>query len=137
MSTAGGTLPRWSIGSKELFYIGLDDWMMSVPILGLDGESMRLGAPERLFPSRMAYRNIEHTFLYAVAEDGQPFLVEQTSERVATLTVGNGIGRRRAATTKASYEAASQSPDSYWPSVARVRMFRGVRLEAVPPAPSS
>ena len=88
VSTAGGTLPRWSNDGKELFYIALDDWMMAVPILGSDGQSMRLGAPARLFPSRMAYRNIEHTFLYAVANDGQRFLVEQINERgTATLTV--------------------------------------------------
>ena len=45
-------------------------------------------APARLFPSRMAYRNIEHTYLYAVANDGQRFLIEQSNKRgTATLTV--------------------------------------------------
>jgi len=88
VSTAGGTLPRWRNDGKELFYIALDDWVMAVPILGSDGQSMRVGAPVRLFPSRMAYRNIENTYLYAVANDGQRFLIEQTSERgTATLTV--------------------------------------------------
>ena len=88
MSTAGGTQPRWRNDGKELFYIALDDWMTAVPILGSDGQSMRVGAPVRLFPSRMAYRNIENSYLYAVANDGQRFLVEQTSERgTATLTV--------------------------------------------------
>jgi hypothetical protein len=47
-----------------------------------------VGAPARLFPSRMAYRNIENSFLYAVAEGGQRFLIEQITERgTATLTV--------------------------------------------------
>jgi len=88
VSTAGGTQPRWRNDGKELFYIGLDDWMTAVPILGSDGQSLRVGAPTRLFPSRMAYRNIENSYLYAVANDGQRFLIEQTSERgTATLTV--------------------------------------------------
>ena len=88
VSTAGGTLPRWRNDGKELFYIGLDDWVTAVPILGSDSQSLRLGAPARLFPSRMAYRNIEHTYLYAVANDGQRFLIEQSNERgTATLTV--------------------------------------------------
>ena len=88
VSTAGGTQPRWRSDGKELFYIALDDWMTAVPILGSDSQSMRVGAPVRLFPSRMAYRNIENSYLYAVASDGQRFLIEQTSERgTATLTV--------------------------------------------------
>ena len=88
VSTAGGTQPRWRSDGKELFYIALDDWMTAVPILGSDGQSMRVGAPVRLFPSRMAYRNIAHSYLYAVANGGQRFLVEQISERgTATLTV--------------------------------------------------
>jgi eukaryotic-like serine/threonine-protein kinase len=88
VSTAGGTQPRWRNDGKELFYIALDDWMTAVPILGSDGQSMRVGAPTRLFPSRMAYRNIENSYLYAVANDGQRFLIEQASERgAATLTV--------------------------------------------------
>ena len=88
VSTAGGTQPRWRSDGKELFYVALDDWMTAVPILGSDGQSMRVGAPARLFPSRMAYRNIENSYLYAVANDGQRFLIEQTSERgTATLTV--------------------------------------------------
>jgi hypothetical protein len=42
VSTAGGTLPRWRSDGKELFYIALDDWVTAVPILGSDGQSLRI-----------------------------------------------------------------------------------------------
>jgi dipeptidyl aminopeptidase/acylaminoacyl peptidase len=89
VSTAGGTQPRWRSDGRELFYIGLDGWMTAVPMdLGADGQSVRVGTPVRLFPSRIAPRGIAQTHLYAVASDGQRFLIEQaTDQGTATLTV--------------------------------------------------
>ena len=89
VSNAGGTQPRWRSDGRELFYIALDGWMTAVPmVLGSDGQSLRVGAPMRLFPSRIAHRGIAQTHLHAVANGGQKFLVEQINERgTATLTV--------------------------------------------------
>jgi Tol biopolymer transport system component len=89
VSTAGGTQPRWRSDGQELFYIALDGWMTAVPMtIGSDGQSLRVGAPMRLFPSRIAYSGIAQTHLYAVAKGGQKFLVEQaTAEGTATLVV--------------------------------------------------
>ena len=88
MSTAGGTQPRWGSYGKYVFYVALDDWVTAVPILGSEGQSLRVCAPARLFHSRMAYRSIAQSYLYAVGDRGQRFLVEQVNERgTATLTV--------------------------------------------------
>jgi Tol biopolymer transport system component len=89
VSTSGGTQPRWRKDGTELFYIGLDGWMTAVPMgLGADGQSLRVGAPVRLFPSRMAHRGIAQTHLHAVANGGQRFLIEQAADGgTAALTV--------------------------------------------------
>jgi dipeptidyl aminopeptidase/acylaminoacyl peptidase len=74
VSTAGGTQPRWRGDGRELFYIALDGWMTAVPtVLGSDGHTVDVGAPVRLFPSRIAQRGIAQTHLHAVAHDGQKF----------------------------------------------------------------
>ena len=89
VSSAGGSQPRWRSDGKELFYIALDNQLMAVQTtFGSNGQSLQLGPPEALFASRIADPGPVRTHLYAVASDGQRFLIEQTTdEGTATLTV--------------------------------------------------
>src|SRR5262249_31242771 len=50
VSTNGGAQPRWRRDGKELFYIGLDDRLMAVPIrLNPNGQTVEVGAATPLF----------------------------------------------------------------------------------------
>jgi Tol biopolymer transport system component len=89
VSSGGGSQPRWRSDGTELFYIALDNQLKAVKTtFGPNGQSLQLGPPEVLFPSRIADPGPVRTHLYAVARDGQRFLIEQTTdEGTATLTV--------------------------------------------------
>ena len=89
VSSGGGSQPRWRSDGKELFYIGLDNRLMAVTTtFGSDGQSLQLGSPAALFASRIADSGPARTHLYAVARDGQRFLIEQATDAgTATLTV--------------------------------------------------
>ena len=89
VSSAGGSQPRWRRDGRELFYIALDNRLMAVPTMfGSNGGSLQLGPPAALFASRIADSGPARTHLYAVADDGQRFLIEQATEgATATLTV--------------------------------------------------
>ena len=47
ISTSGGDRPKWGASSREIFYVGLDGYLMSVPVLSMD--QFKVGQPERLF----------------------------------------------------------------------------------------
>jgi Tol biopolymer transport system component len=71
ISTAGGTEPAWRSDGKELFYLGPDLKLMSVPIPG--GETLQPGAPVALFQARVQAIPVRNRYL--ATADGQKFLV--------------------------------------------------------------
>jgi Tol biopolymer transport system component len=83
VSGAGGSLPRWSRTSRELFFMAADRVMMAVDVPL--GPTPSAGVPRKLFPLNTSFVN----FGYDVSADGQRFLVSRTREDVpdAPITV--------------------------------------------------
>ncbi len=69
ISKGGGRLPKWKRDGRELFYVGADRKMMSVPIV--TGNAVQIGAPQPLFDTSIGALNTR----YAVSNDGQRFLI--------------------------------------------------------------
>ncbi len=56
VSVGGGSTPRWSSDSDELFYVSRDGWLMSV-LIGRSGDGLAIGKrPVRVFESRAFQR---------------------------------------------------------------------------------
>src|SRR5581483_434862 len=88
VSTNGGWAPQWSRDGRELFYIGLDGTLMSVPVRS--GATLHLGAPKPLFPTGIRPTPMQTvTKQYAVSRDGQRFLLNAhvPEDAAATITV--------------------------------------------------
>jgi Tol biopolymer transport system component len=76
ISTNGGAQVRWPHEGKELFYIGLDERLMAVPIrLPSNGQAVEVGAPVPLFPARVGGAVSVYRQQYMVSPDGQRFLI--------------------------------------------------------------
>ena len=76
----------WRADGRELFYLGLDGTMMSVPIGA--GQSFEVGRPRALFQANAW--SLTYNQVYAVTKDGQRFLVNVTPQKSsdpAPLTV--------------------------------------------------
>jgi Tol biopolymer transport system component len=86
VSRDGGSHPVWRADGRELFYLGPDGTMMSVPI---DAEpSFDAGPPHALFHANVW--TLGYNQVYAVTKDGQRFLaiaMSQKSSATAPLTV--------------------------------------------------
>ena len=82
ISTGGGTLPRWSSGGRELFYIAADGNLMSVP-LSPGRHAFAWSAPQRVFSMWILGTS------YDVASGGERFLVLLPTDdvKVNELTV--------------------------------------------------
>ena len=84
VSTEGGRGPRWSREGSEIFYVDLDQRLMTAA-LSFDGEEQfRSATPEALFDIGTAD--------YEPAADGQRFLVmkvEEGSEPMTAIVVLN------------------------------------------------
>jgi serine/threonine protein kinase/dipeptidyl aminopeptidase/acylaminoacyl peptidase len=80
VSTGGGIEPRWRRDGKELLYIAPDGKLMAVPIQGA-GQTLEAGAAVALFQTRIEgggqYGAKQQ---YAVAPDGQRFLINITAD---------------------------------------------------------
>jgi Tol biopolymer transport system component len=86
VSRNGGSHPVWRPDGRELFYLGPDGTMMSVPIG--HGRSFDAGLPQALF--RANVWTLTRNQVYAVTKDGQRFLVTATPQKssgAAPLTV--------------------------------------------------
>lgn len=87
ISTGGGDLPRWRRDGKEMFYLALDDRLMSVAI-DTTGVGFEVGAVRPLFETR-AKRGLRYS--YDVSADGEYFLINTTLEAaegpITTLVV--------------------------------------------------
>jgi hypothetical protein len=74
ISVAGGMQPEWRRDGKELFYISADRKLMAVPVT-TDGTTFSAGVPRALFEVRMPEQTPPYPTDYAVAMDGQRFLI--------------------------------------------------------------
>jgi eukaryotic-like serine/threonine-protein kinase len=73
ISTTGGSVPRWRRDGKELFYLGLDGTLISVPV-SADATAIHAGVAQPLFQTGLNMRSdLLRTF--AVAPDGQQLLI--------------------------------------------------------------
>jgi serine/threonine protein kinase len=92
VSTEGGAQPRWRADGRELFYIGLDGKLMAAPItLAEGGQRLEAGTPVALFLTSIAGGPIPATgpfrHQYAVAQDGQRFLINVATEEAVTSPI--------------------------------------------------
>lgn len=79
ISTEGGVLPQWRRDGRELFYIGADGTLMSVSV---NPEGPEFGIPHKLFATGLDLHPYSIWMnQYAVANDGQRFLLNRTAER--------------------------------------------------------
>jgi Tol biopolymer transport system component len=69
VSKEGGRIPHWSGDGKELFYLALDGYLMSVPV-SVAGSAFQPGTPQRLFKSPATVYGT-----WDVAADGKRFLI--------------------------------------------------------------
>ena len=77
ISPSGGTQVRWRADGRELFYIGLDERLMAVPMEWTPGsDSFEPGRPVALFPTKVggALQGVMPQ-QYAVSSDGERFLM--------------------------------------------------------------
>ncbi|HEX4946418.1 MAG TPA: protein kinase [Blastocatellia bacterium] len=72
ISKGDGMLPRWRRDGRELYYVGLDDKLMAVPVT--TGTSFAAGTPVPLFEVGSFGRRLNR-YVYDVSADGQKFLV--------------------------------------------------------------
>jgi Tol biopolymer transport system component len=71
VSTRGGIWPYWRKDGKEIYYVGLDAALMSVPVTTTAGLS--LAAPEKLFQTRLNVTTVPRQ--YVASHDGRRFLM--------------------------------------------------------------
>ena len=74
ISTAGGRQPLWARSGKELFYVGADGALVSVPVEAR-GANWNAGTPTKLLDRRYFVGNISGGRAYDVSPDGQRFLM--------------------------------------------------------------
>ena len=85
VSTDGGIQPKWRRDGKELFYLALDDTLMSVPVT-LDALA-EIGKPQRLFQTRMEATSGFTWHQSDVTPDGQRFLVNMPEAVTSPLAI--------------------------------------------------
>jgi hypothetical protein len=78
ISTNGGSDPTWRRDGKELFYLGPDRKLMSVPVRA--AQTFEAGVPTPLFETRVGSLNPDFRNQYAVSSDGNRFLINTVSE---------------------------------------------------------
>ena len=76
LSTAGGTQARWRSDGRELYYLGIDGYLMSVQVP--DGDVRRAAPPVSLFHAGLETSASFDQF--APASDGQRFLLRRPPE---------------------------------------------------------
>jgi Tol biopolymer transport system component len=84
ISSNGGAMARWRDDGKELFYIGLDDRLMSVRIQSA-ADTVDAGTPMPLFLTRVGGALQANSLAqYIVSQDGQRFLMNTVAEEEAS-----------------------------------------------------
>ena len=89
VSTEGGAQVRWSSDGSELFYIALDERLMSVRIrVAADGRSVEAASPVPLFRTHVGGAVQSATEeAYVVSRDGQRFLMNTTTDESSPMTL--------------------------------------------------
>jgi serine/threonine protein kinase/Tol biopolymer transport system component len=88
VSTNGGVQVRWRRDGRELFYFGLDNTLMAVPMpASPTGDTMRPGSPVPLFRANVEAGEGVGVQDYAVSRDGTRFLISRVQEVTAPITV--------------------------------------------------
>jgi eukaryotic-like serine/threonine-protein kinase len=82
VSTAGGRQPLWARSGKELFYVGADGAVLSVPVQ-TSGATWSAGTPRKLLEGRY-YTGTGSGRAYDVSPDGQRFLMIKVPETNAS-----------------------------------------------------
>ena len=77
VSTAGGALPRWRADGRELFFVALDDGMLTAAEVAVKGSSIEVGTVRSLGIPTAPGRG----WMYDVSADGQRFLVPTPPEQ--------------------------------------------------------
>jgi serine/threonine-protein kinase len=80
VSSGGGTEPRWSRDGRELFYVGGNGQLMSVPVA--PGPTFSPGTPQALF-SLEGYRRARNRQQYDVGPDGRFIMIRETGRSAA------------------------------------------------------
>jgi Tol biopolymer transport system component len=79
VSTAGGTFPQWRHDGKELFYLGLDNRVISQSV-SLNGSRIEPGQALPLF-------SITPGAFFTTSADGQRFLINEITKPPAPITI--------------------------------------------------
>jgi eukaryotic-like serine/threonine-protein kinase len=89
ISIDGGAQPRWRDDGKELFFIGLDERLMAVPIsLPQNSGPIEAGAPVPLFVTRLGGAiQAASRQQYLVSTDGSRFLMNTVLEGAVTSPI--------------------------------------------------
>jgi len=78
-----GTAPEWRADGEELFYVSADREMTAVPIAASESSlDLEVGEPVSLFPVDVWPRIEDEAGVFAVAPDGDRFLVMDLAEDV-------------------------------------------------------
>jgi eukaryotic-like serine/threonine-protein kinase len=85
VSTNGGLQPKWRRDGKELFYLGMDSMLMSVPVTL--GSLAEVGKPQPLFQTRVEPATGVIWHQYDLSPDGQRFLVNTPEAVSSPVTV--------------------------------------------------
>jgi Tol biopolymer transport system component len=85
ISANGGLEPHWRRDGKELFFLALDRTLMAVPVG--TGSTFEMDMPKPLFETRMSTLWNYTRNQYAVAADGQRFLINQPAGQASPITV--------------------------------------------------
>lgn len=93
VSTHGGFMAHWRRDGKELFYVALDGALMAVDV-SIAG-AFGAGAPRRLFDAGLTFVPQNKTWMnqYAVARDGQRFLINRSIPESAPAAITAVIAR--------------------------------------------
>jgi Tol biopolymer transport system component/tRNA A-37 threonylcarbamoyl transferase component Bud32 len=76
VSSSGGIRPEWNPNGKEIFFVSRDYKLMAVSAK-LEGESPKVGIPHALFNLEGRRHVFAEPGIYAVAPDGERFLVNR------------------------------------------------------------
>jgi DNA-binding winged helix-turn-helix (wHTH) protein/Tol biopolymer transport system component len=90
LSVGGGAQPEWRRDGRELFYLSRDGTLMVVDVS--TGAIFEAGRPQPLFPLPIAGDVIGYRNQYAVAPDGQRFVVDAAGPRDPIQIVVNWHG---------------------------------------------
>jgi len=85
VSTGGGSQPRWRRDGKELFYVSADKRLMAVEVK--TDTNFEAGVPKALFGTRFLPAAAPYQHSYAVAGDGQKFLVTRLVEEEPAIPI--------------------------------------------------